>query len=363
MNKKRIKILLVNFAIILALTSIGHSQSMGKRWMIIQDLQDKIVYIDTSAIKVIENQISVWSLVSNREPKIINPFQQLVSKIKTNFLINTVTNKYALIGTLYYDEKGRIVGESSAPKITGGNDNFMMPIQEGTLIDVIKQKSEEYLNTGGVTISPGNYEPPTTEASDITIEDVPANKDSSESDAVNETQYTDDSVQVAVQQPEFNKDGYPNNIDQNIPSIIIDEDSLGASTETDTAANSEPENAEPNNTQPESKPEVDKASEQIDNPEPKPDSNDNNSEYVYNAENDKNLSGIYFTDGEKICFQMSSFKTESVAEAQVEKYKRQGHNAFIVKAYLPSKRATYNRVRIGLFDTLAEAKQYRRKMK
>ncbi len=69
---------------------------------------------------------------------------------------------------------------------------------------------------------------------------------------------------------------------------------------------------------------------------------------------------IYYNDG-KYMAQISSWKRSSRAIKIVEKLRRAGFNAFIVKAYLPALGGTWYRVRIGYFDTLDEVKEFLRK--
>lgn len=69
---------------------------------------------------------------------------------------------------------------------------------------------------------------------------------------------------------------------------------------------------------------------------------------------------IYYNEG-KYMVQISSWKRSSRAIKIVEKLRRYGYNAFIVKAYLPALGGTWYRVRIGFFDTLEDAKEFLRK--
>ena len=114
-----IKKLFLISTVILILSKTVSAQIPQNKWWIVQDLPDKIVYIDTSAIKLNENQISVWGLVLYRSPIKLNAFKEEISRIKSQYLFNVANKKYAVLGTLYYDNKSRIVGESISPAITG----------------------------------------------------------------------------------------------------------------------------------------------------------------------------------------------------------------------------------------------------
>ncbi|MDH7605198.1 MAG: SPOR domain-containing protein [Melioribacter sp.] len=69
-----------------------------------------------------------------------------------------------------------------------------------------------------------------------------------------------------------------------------------------------------------------------------------------------------FTDGNKFCVQVSSWKEKWKAEREVSKLRNMGHNAFIVKVNIPGKGIWY-RVRIGYFSTLTEVEDYVKNMK
>jgi OOP family OmpA-OmpF porin len=83
----------------------------------------------------------------------------------------------------------------------------------------------------------------------------------------------------------------------------------------------------------------------------------------YDPSKEKVASGTIFTDGNLFVVQVSSWKGEGKANEQVEKLKSQGHNAFIVEAYVPQKQGTWYRVRVGFFNSLEEAKAYQSKLK
>ncbi len=69
---------------------------------------------------------------------------------------------------------------------------------------------------------------------------------------------------------------------------------------------------------------------------------------------------IYKADG-KYMVQVSSWKRSSRALKIVQKLRRAGYNAFIVKAYLPALGGTWYRVRIGFFKTEKEAREFMKK--
>ncbi len=70
---------------------------------------------------------------------------------------------------------------------------------------------------------------------------------------------------------------------------------------------------------------------------------------------------IYQRNGEYIV-QVSSWKSKSIAESEVNRYKKKGYNAFIERARIAG-RGIWYRVRVGGFKTLAEAQQFENKNK
>ena len=340
------------------------AQSPPKKWTIVQDLQDRIVYLDTSAIKQYENQLSFWGLTHYREPQRLNPFNALVQEVKSNFLVNTVTNTYSVIGTLYYESTGKIVGESSEPRITG-QDKFELPLQSGSSVSVLYNKAINFLTGGVLTSEPGEYDP------------------------ITKTQDTSETTQILASESETKQPTIPRpGIDTVVTTVPADEEPVKLSPEENIAIVDEqnkeyldeqkriadsietstnfvrdetPEENAVNETQiiPVVPPNDDKLPIPIpdlpvNTPEPAP-KNISNS---YNDSMDRNIRGNYWSDGNTFVIQLSSWKRINIAEQQVDKYKAQGHNAFIMQVKIPG-RGTWYRVRVGYFNTLEEAQTYK----
>ncbi len=79
--------------------------------------------------------------------------------------------------------------------------------------------------------------------------------------------------------------------------------------------------------------------------------------------NDVNVASRIYTDGVQFTVQSSSWRSTSIAEHEVRKLKKRGFDAFIVKVFIKSKGSTWNRVRIGYFNTRKEAEEFLRKNK
>lgn len=74
--------------------------------------------------------------------------------------------------------------------------------------------------------------------------------------------------------------------------------------------------------------------------------------------NDVQAAKQIFYDGEVYMIQVSSWRSSAIAEREVERLRKEGYDAFIYKLFLQSKGSTWNRVRIGYFNTLEEAESF-----
>jgi len=83
-----------------------------------------------------------------------------------------------------------------------------------------------------------------------------------------------------------------------------------------------------------------------------------NQKLEYDTKSERIIKGTIFSDGQKFCYQVSSWKIKSRAENEVARLKRNGENAFIVEANVPSKGGLWYRVRIGYFNSLEETENY-----
>jgi len=84
------------------------------------------------------------------------------------------------------------------------------------------------------------------------------------------------------------------------------------------------------------------------------------SDINYKFENEKMLRDLYFTDGNLFCFQVGAFRSVEKSSGIAEKLINSGHNAFVVKANPFNNEEIWYRIRIGFFNSLAEAKKYKK---
>lgn len=398
-----------------------NAQTVSKKWAIVQDLDDRIVYIDTTTIREYDQKITIWSLVIYRTPKEVSPLQQKVSQIKSQFMINAPAKKYSVIGTLYYDVKGKKVGETSLPNYSFGNENFSVAIVEGSTIDVLHNKAKDYLATGkfaderseflknfNKNVVTKNSDIPT---GDIIRKDAATGSEAGDLDAAVTKKLKEstksappiiDSNEVKKKQPEkkteVKKDSLSTDINgmNKLINSKIDSTKIFALREkknpVDTSAFNKLKKeltAEVGNTKPVKKTGAESAAVKpvekkspektvtakkdepkatdVKKEDSKPTvSKKGTSEPVsssnYDFSKETNVTNVVFSDGKLFCFQVSSWKLKTQADKEAERLKSAGHNAFIQEADVPGK-GKWFRVRIGFFNSREETLAYKRKVK
>ncbi len=75
------------------------------------------------------------------------------------------------------------------------------------------------------------------------------------------------------------------------------------------------------------------------------------------------VSNRIFENNGTYSVQVSSFKTQSVAEKDARRLQKLGHDAFIVKAFVAKLNADYYRVRVGYFNTQKQAEEFSASLK
>ncbi|MBU2492854.1 MAG: SPOR domain-containing protein [Bacteroidetes bacterium] len=392
------KFFFISFVIILFGISAS-AQIPKNKWWIVQDLPDKIVYIDTSAVKLTENQISVWSLVVYRSPIKLNAFREEISRIKSQYMFNVANKKYAVIGTLYYDNKSRIVGESISPAITGSGDKFTLVIQPGSPVEKVFEKAQEFLNSGSLQSEPSEIASADEQINtgSETLAQIPdtSNGEETRFEQVPEFKLPDDPLSletfeeavpkkpevdsVIISETEEDEDAPP--VDPTIYKGPTAKEIIGdnnVSTEEGNAISVEVLNPGDRRVyDPVSGKYITlgggsetKKTEAKQDDKPKQENITQTQKVAapvksasYNASSDKNVKGNIWSDGNLFVIQVSSWKTKSVADNEVNKLKTNGHNAFVFEVFLSSKKSTYNRVRIGYFNSLTEAEEYAKKLR
>lgn len=263
-------------------------------WYIIKDDNEQILYLDTNSINASGELLSVAAMVQYREPRILNTVEDAVKKIKTNLLFYLQENRYTVIGVIYYNVKGKIIGDNSVENYSNPNADYVkLKVEENTNESFIKAKAMQFANLNRITVTKSEY------LSEII--DSNAIPDVSELPNMSDENPFSENKEVASDPPP-------------IPQIT---------TPTIT--------------------------EEVKAPEP----DDTYSNPEYDNSGEKSMKGMIFTDGKLYCYQVGSVKNRQSAEKEVEKLKNAGFKAFITEVLLPNK-GTWHRIRIGYFDTLDE---------
>jgi len=375
------KLLLISFIVL----TYVFAQTPGPKWVTILDLADQKVFVDTSTIKEYQNQISVLSITFFKTPQKIESLNGLASSVKSRILFNLGIQKYSTIGTLYYDDKLKILGETSLPGFAGNSEAFSVPIDSNQIVSLIYSYCLKYLNRGERT---------------ITEKDFSANSDQTKKalDKLNPKQTkpiekNPPLQKQKVEQKENALDIVKEKFDEQrkekgkasindiqtesksdpVPSISkVEKDLTKKTDKKETASTNTKNNLDAISTAAQ-----DTSVKVIDNLAKKRaealrtltsktkvvKAETNEKTAIKTNTSETNPKETIFLDGGKYSFQVSSWKSKTKAESEAAKLKSQGHNSFIVEAFVNKRRGTWYRVRIGYFDTLEEAEAYQSKLK
>lgn len=290
------------------------AQAPNNNWEKLAELTDYYVFIDTTNIRLIEKQISVPSLSIYKSPKFFDDIKKEATSVKHQLLFDYQTNKYTIVGSLYYDKLWRIIGESYTPGRSINTNLFALAIDSDKIINDIFNRCVDFINKKNAGVEK--------------IEASKSNKSGTR---------TQENTPLIIKK---DKDDSTKPIREYLTEKFIDKKLNEESEPVVTESNSPP-------------------SPPVSSPTPREERKSEN----YNVAGEKNIKGTIFTDGNKYCFQISSWKIKSQAETAVKRLTNSGHNAFIVEAYLPNKGGNWYRVRIGYFNTLEEAESYQRRMR
>ena len=336
------------FTVITLITTciINFAQAPNTNWIPVIELPNQSVFIDTSTIKYVENQISVLSLTSYKKPQLITSIGLEASNIKSQILFNVPLNKYTIIGALYYDKNLKILGETTLPGFAKNNQNFALSVDSNAVMAAILDKSQSVLNKDNIGSTA---------------------RKNSKSDSKNKTgavmtgkkellktnQDKIDQKPPAIKIPIVAKS---NDNNQKLPvQIPLRKDQL---VKKDQSIKIVRDSSSKKDEQ--KKPILEKRKEEIKSI-PVPKVKETSVEKPYNSQKESNPKSTIFTDGTKYSFQVSSWKNKSKAESEVQKLKSRHHNAFIAEGIV--KGVTRYRVRIGYFRSLEETEAYMLKLK
>ena len=314
-------------------SSVLNAQYIGKRWAVVEDFEELTVYLDTTSIRSLDDQLALWSLTIYRDPQMIEPLTKLVSHIKSQYLINIPAKQYSIVGALYYDDRGRIIGEASNPRIRGDGDSYSKPIDENPALQILINKAWAFLSTGDLEGIP--------DEDIMSLDRVAFNLSLNQklSDRINNSgnEYFSRDDKPVIDDAQSDEGS----------TVQTDLAPLITTPSTDIVQSDTSSDEDTSNQTPFTEPVVDQ--QELDSDD-------------YDSSNESMVTNTIFTDGSLYCFQVSSWRKKDIAESETRRLKGLGHNAFVVEAYIPSKGGTWYRVRIGYFNSLQETRNYQNRM-
>lgn len=352
--KKRIIVLQIFFTIV-SFSSLL-SQELSDSWKLIKSDVVSDILIEPTNIIEYGNEISVWSIEKLKEPKNSENDEKIFS-IKTHFLFNKMKKRYAEIGVLYYDDRGGIVNRSSKSSFSSGPSAFMTPLSYNPNAEIIYNEVISYLISGNIATveynldknydKVGSFEPPENLINLVDRNEVLGDPK------------TEINTPFVIKEKNNTK----------VPPII-------------TIENDKPdENLNEVETSEDSWNVIPKIEERLElNEKPTVKSLASLKEYNktdlfgsinivvdkvkdYNLSNERALKNATFTDGNLFCIQVSSWKTKSYADRELNKLLAKGYNAYLVSVKPKHKNSIWHRVRVGFFDTFKQAESTQREIK
>lgn len=275
------------FLIIIINSLLTNAQTLSNKWILVSESNNEKVYVDTSSIKKFENQISALIFSFYKTPKTIQSVEEKVYSSKEQIFFTMVSQKYAKIGSLYYDDKLKILGEKSFPGLNINTQNFSEPIDSNETVKTIYDFCIKFLN----------------KKEQISFEDQEKRKKEQKREMLIKIAEgkTSDLKRIDEQKSNLPK------IESDSTIKVIDNRTLKEKFISSNQKLSEDNNWKPT------------------------------------------TSKTIFSDGSKYVFQVSSWKNKAKAESEVRKLKSKGFDAFIVEANVPERGGKWYRVRVGYF--------------
>ncbi|MFZ5947750.1 MAG: SPOR domain-containing protein [Stygiobacter sp.] len=288
------------FLIIIISSLLTNAQTLSNKWILVSESNNEKVYVDTSSIKKFENQISALIFSFYKTPKTIQSVEEKVYSSKEQIFFTMVNQKYAKIGSLYYDDNLKILGEKSFPGLNINTQNFSEPIDSNETVKTIYDFCIKFLN----------------KKEQISFEDQEKRKKEQNREMLIKIAEgkTSDLKRIDEQKSNLPK------IESDSTIKVIDNRTLKEKFISSNQKLSQDNNWKPT------------------------------------------TSKTIFSDGSKYVFQVSSWKNKAKAESEVRKLKSKGFDAFIVEANVPERGGKWYRVRVGYFNSIEEAEAAQKKL-
>jgi len=368
------KVLLYISFFFLVQISVHYAQSVRGKWALVQSHESRKVYIDTTSIKQTPRQVNVWTLVKFTEPRNFATVASPVYGIKYNFAFMRGEEKFSLIGAFFCDKKNRLISEQTTP-ITSLSD--FKPVADNVVASFVYSKVAELLSTGKMTpditveekpaysfkryskkgkVDPGTLPEKKPEllsgvTNDSLLQTAVSNSlfnELNEQDKAEETETQDTTLKTPYDVNNPLREEIRKKLKKNLESEV-------RSAKTDTAeATAENQPTEKENVK-YIIPVVDETPVKS-SPVSREKETVKTIDKTYDSDNEYNVTDNIWTDGKLYCVQVSAWRSKAKAEKIASELKSVGYNAFVVKAFIPSRGQTWYRVRIGYFSSLDEAR-------
>lgn len=336
------------------MSTVSNAQFVPKRWAHVFTDSTKKIYIDTTSIRVRDKQFIYWTLEIFNEPVSVPQIPEKIYRAKTQYVVNDITKKYCVIGVLYYDKIGRLTGENYNRGITVTGDVFSKSVNTDPLVKTIFNKVELFVE-GKLYF--GITEVPQTKHE--TIKASGTEKSGADRSTIkitsNRTTTEEEDSAINIEEDSFDTDSVNSLGTEKVRFVPLPENlrepefSIGSRANRWKAILKLKRERKKIDSSAVTKKEIkEKKKTKI---------------YTYNVKNERRVTNTIFTDGMKYVVQVSSWKNKKIAEREKEKLKTLGYNSFITQVYLKKKRGTWNRVRVGFFNTLKEAKRIEKEVK
>ena len=320
-------------------------------WEKIFSDESSTILLNSAKIVGYGNEVSVWAIEEFSNP-ISSDNGEEVSKTKTHYLFNKMKKKYAEVGVIYYDTHGKILNRSSKSNFKGSSSAFMIAIKSNPSVSKIYKEAVSFLITGSFKTLEDNEGD--TQANIATIKDEQVEteqniEEESQNEIESEIETNSADLEIKDSNPEMAAVGVVAAEDIDLSKEVWNEipeikksGNITEKPEIESIASGEPREFE------KIKIDVPLTTEQR--------------RTKYNIEKERALANAIFTDGNLYCVQVSSWKTRAYADRELNKLLSDGFNAFIVSVKPANKRSIWNRVRVGYFSSLQEAKAVKKKI-
>lgn len=324
-----------------------NAQTLNPKWIKVWDLPEQQVFVDTTTIKQYENQIAVLSISFYKEPQLIASINKKASSIKSRVLFNIANQKFSVIGTLYYDSQLRILAESSLPGSSTGGEAFAVPIDSNQVMVAVYAYCVNFLNTQDKKI---------TEDFSIKGDKTKSVLEKAERESIKRDELVKTPTVVETITPvdkNLKKDVTPKDVKKSETSLSLKKEEAKKEVVEQKPKTVEPAKKDSSIKIVESNLKKDDALKTLVSKKQEGDK----------SNKETNPKSTIFTDGNKYSFQISSWKNKIKAESEVNRLKKEGHNAFLVEAFVAERKGTWYRVRIGYFNSIEETESYMKKLK